>query len=95
MSEFYPSLIVQSTAGHDKGVYYHILSLDGKYAALIDGKVRKLANPKRKSIKHLLPLGEISSPAREKLKNGGTVTNREIIKSLAAYKSGRAFDEGG
>jgi hypothetical protein len=90
-----PSHIVKSLAGHDKDRIYHVLSLDNGYAALTDGKVRHLANPKRKQLKHLSFQSESDSPAARAISDGGAVSNRDIIKSLAAFKAGQVFDEGG
>ena len=53
-------LVVKSVAGHDKGKLYCVLSLENGFALLVNGKTRKMSNPKRKSIKHLevLPVSE-------------------------------------
>lgn len=46
-------MAVISLQGRDKGVYYVIAEvLDGK-ASVVDGKKRKLQNPKIKNVKHL------------------------------------------
>ena len=52
--------VVFSLSGHDKGREYVILSTDGSYALVVDGKTRKLTKPKRKSLKHLC-LGKTGS----------------------------------
>lgn len=88
MIEFLPSNIVKSLAGHDRNNYYHILLSEGEYVLLTDGKLRRLQNPKLKKKKHVEQMGGSDSPAAVKIRTGGMVTNREIIKSLAAYKSG-------
>ena len=48
-----PSDIVRSLAGRDRGKLFFVLETDGEYAALADGKVRKLKKPKRKKLKHM------------------------------------------
>lgn len=46
--------IVQSKAGRDKDDFFAVLEvLDQEYLLLVDGRRRKLANPKKKKIKHL------------------------------------------
>lgn len=46
-------LIVKAVAGRDNGKYFVILEADSKCCLIADGKSRKIAAPKRKSIKHL------------------------------------------
>ena len=46
-------MIVRSAAGRDKGRTMVILSTDGDFAMIADGKLRKLASPKKKRLKHL------------------------------------------
>lgn len=46
-------LVVKSVAGHDKDTLYCVLSLEDGFALLVNGKTKKMSNPKRKSIKHL------------------------------------------
>lgn len=46
-------LIVKAVAGRDNGKYFVILEADSKFCLIADGKSRKIAAPKRKSIKHL------------------------------------------
>lgn len=47
-----------STAGHDRGTLYLVLKEDGESVLLADGKLRKLARPKRKNRKHVMFLPE-------------------------------------
>lgn len=47
--------VVKSKAGRDKDKLYLILSIvDKNYVTVVDGKLRKLENPKKKKIKHLM-----------------------------------------
>lgn len=46
-------MIVKSAAGRDKGKFMIIISLDGDFVFIADGKERKLASPKKKRIKHI------------------------------------------
>lgn len=45
--------VVRSLKGHDEGCLYVIISTDGKYALVCDGKNKLLSNPKRKNCRHL------------------------------------------
>lgn len=50
--------IVQSKAGRDRGRFLTVVALEGEYAFLADGKVRKLSHPKKKKLKHLQGAGQ-------------------------------------
>ena len=43
-------LVVRALAGRD---IFVVLSVDGGYAEIADGKRRRLASPKRKNLRHL------------------------------------------
>ena len=44
---------VISLAGRDKDRYLVVLKLEGDYAYLADGILRRIENPKKKKLKHL------------------------------------------
>lgn len=48
--------VVKSVAGHDSGKLYCVISRDEGFALIVNGKTRKLDNPKRKKEKHLEPM---------------------------------------
>lgn len=45
--------IVQSVQGRDSGSYYVIAAVDGNKLSLVNGRERKLENPKIKNVKHV------------------------------------------
>jgi len=45
--------VVISLAGRDKGRYLVVISSEEGYVYLADGKLRSVASPKKKSIKHI------------------------------------------
>lgn len=45
--------VVKSIAGRDKDRFYAVVSADDDWMWIADGKVRKLASPKKKNKKHL------------------------------------------
>ena len=51
--ELTKGLVVRTLAGRDMGNFFVVLSVDGGYALIADGKRRKLASPKRKNLRHL------------------------------------------
>lgn len=71
-------LVVRSAAGHDKGDFFVILSLDDKYAFICDGKSRKLEKTKKKKHKHLFVTNTV-------LPEDSLKTNREIRRALSAF----------
>ena len=86
--------IVFSLAGHDKGREYVVLELDGSFAWLVDGKTRKLTNPKRKSLKHLC-LGKMGSTELADALSEGKTTDSAIRKELAIYRGEAGMTEEG
>jgi len=66
----YIGRLVLSTAGHDKGIPFCVLSEDGEYVFLADGRHRKVDSPKRKKLKHTKLISEAAY--------SGPVTNKAI-----------------
>ena len=75
--------VVRSLAGHDKGDYFIVLSMNGEYAYVADGKLRKAESPKKKKLKHLQKSSKIAVELKEKLDSGDCVENFEVRKALA------------
>lgn len=78
-----PGQLVVSTAGRDRGKFYLVLeeTLDNK-VNVVDGEIRKVANPKRKNKKHLRPYPEISSEVTHRMKAGLKITDLDVRKAL-------------
>ena len=51
--DYQPGCPARSLAGHDKDQYYVILSVDGDWVFLGDGRKRRQDNPKKKNKKHI------------------------------------------
>ena len=71
--------IAMSMAGHDKGEFFVITAVEGKYVYICNGKQRKLEKPKKKKIIHI-------QLTRTVLDIGSINTNRKLIKALAIFK---------
>lgn len=84
-----PGQLVLSKAGRDKGKKFIITAVDRKsgYAHIVDGKLRKVENPKKKKIKHLEMTKIMSKKVAEKLKEGKPLQNPEIIKEIKLLKT--------
>ncbi len=75
--------IVLSKCGRDKSRYFIVVSIDEnkEYVYLSDGDLRKMEKPKKKKIKHIVPL-HIDETLKSKLISGERVTNPEIKRHL-------------
>lgn len=73
--------IVRSKAGRDKGDFQIVLSTDGVFATLSDGKRRPLERPKLKKAMHL-------APTKTVLNEESLLTNRQIRRALREYRTG-------
>ena len=88
----YTGWIVQATAGRDKGGIFCVVGVDQDSARLLlaDGKRRKAARPKAKKLGHVKPLTgcqhEFGCPAIQKLKQGETLSDKELRRTLAAFR---------
>ena len=51
--------VVCSKLGHDKGLFYLIVRLDGDRVMVADGKYRGLSNAKAKNPVHLAPTAQV------------------------------------
>ncbi len=80
--------ICQSTQGRDKDRYYiiKIIYPDGA-VGLVDGNFKKLADPKRKNLKHLRLLPEKADAIAEKLADGRQVFDTEVYSALKIYNN--------
>ena len=77
--------VVKSKAGRDKDVIFVVTDIiDESFVLLVDGKCRKLENPKKKKIKHLSVYKSILDGVSEKLANND-INNAYIRKELAPF----------
>lgn len=76
--------LVFSKAGRDKGNPFLVVETANDYVYLVDGKMRRLDQPKKKKIKHVQPTHWISHDLVEEIKSYGKVTNADIQKEITA-----------
>ena len=86
--------VVLSLRGRDAGERFFVLSTDGEYAILCDGRVRRLEKPKRKKEKHLKKLARGEGRIADKLRAGEKVTNGEIRRALSAMETADTSEGG-
>ena len=68
-----------SKAGHDKGVLYVVISQEGEYVFLCDGRMKTPDKPKKKKVKHIQLVKEtVNDELLQKLQAGAKVYPEEI-----------------
>jgi len=78
-----------SKSGHDKGKYYVIVSvIDDKHVGVADGKIRTIASPKKKNLRHLFIMNSAISEIRRLLTGESVSSNLKLIAILDAIKAG-------
>lgn len=80
--------VVFSKAGRDAGKFFLVTEIiDDSYVSLVDGKLRMLAKPKKKKIKHLKATGDVNEKLREKLLSDKVIYDAEINSFIRNYNS--------
>ena len=77
--------VVVSTAGHDQGELFYVVSTDEQFLYLANGKDRTLDKPKRKKRKHVQKVLRSETRVVEKLIRGDKVLNSELRRDLAFH----------
>ncbi len=81
--------VVISKAGRDKGRYFIVTDvIDGDFVSISDGKLRKIENPKKKKIKHLIITDKVSNLIVKKIDNDISITNKLIKDELKRIQEG-------
>ena len=76
-----------SKAGHDKGQFYVIVGCEGDFVYLCDGRLKPLAAPKKKRLKHIqLIQRTVSEELLRKLRNHEKIMDEEIKYCLRHYE---------
>lgn len=82
--------IVLSRAGRDKDRHFVVMSVDGIFAMVCDGDLRKADKPKRKKLKHLKKTDGYSQYIKDKLLEEIKVTNTELRRAISEFEDGLA-----
>ena len=85
--------VVISTAGHDKGLYFAVVGVEGEngqYLLLADGKNRLITKPKKKKIKHCMVLPE-KDLSMNPFEDGKEPSDALIRKYLKLFLSEEAY----
>ena len=82
--------IVHSKAGRDKGNFFIVVGMSGdEYVLISDGDIRKIENPKKKKVKHLVFHDMMARDIKAKIKANIKINNGDIknsIRSLGLVK---------
>jgi ribosomal protein L14E/L6E/L27E len=79
--------LVLSKAGRDAGEVLLVVDVDDEYVKIVDGKRRKVLNPKKKKIKHIEKFLEGESlDLAIKIKSGQPVSNERVIRAIRNAK---------
>ena len=77
--------VVFSKAGRDQGHYFVIVEvIDENYVAVANGCQRKVDNPKKKKIRHLVAKPEVIEEIREKISAKKRIFDSEVRNKLDA-----------
>jgi ribosomal protein L14E/L6E/L27E len=80
--------LVKSKAGRDKGRVFLICRvLDDQFVLVCDGDLRKLNNPKKKKVKHLMVYNTVLTEFAERLQCNENLDDAYIRKLLEPYAS--------
>lgn len=86
--------IVKSRAGRDKGDVFLVYEIvDAQYVLLVDGKRRKIDNPKKKKQKHLTVYNTVLTDLSYRRDNDIKITNSFIRKLLDPFQPAQEGEE--
>ena len=77
--------VVVSTAGHDQGEMFYVVSTDDQILYLANGKDRTLDKPKRKKRRHVQKVLRSETRVAAKILSGDKVLNSELRRDLAFH----------
>ena len=85
--------LAESKAGHDKGKIYVITGGDDRYVYLADGGLRKVADPKKKSLKHVFVIHYEQERLMALIEEGREITDADAVNVIRTYNKMRSSKE--
>ncbi len=74
---------VRSKSGRDKNHVFIVIGIiDHEYVLLTDGDLRRVEKPKKKKIKHLFEINQVSEVVSEKVNDDKKLTNLMVRKEI-------------
>ena len=74
-----------SKAGHDKTKLYVIMNEDAEYVYLVDGDLKPVDKPKKKSKKHIQIINRVDETIQNKLETKQIIYNEDIKRAIKLY----------
>jgi ribosomal protein L14E/L6E/L27E len=87
MNDYQVGQIAKSRAGRDKANLFVIIDKDTEYVYLVDGKIRKVDNPKKKKFKHIEATNYIDSNIVYKINDDQKIVNADIRKAIQFFET--------
>ncbi len=77
-----PGQLVRSKAGRDKDRLFIIIGIiDDQYVTIVDGDLRRVEKPKRKKIRHLSKINQVSETLQKAISEG-ELTNPLVRREI-------------
>jgi ribosomal protein L14E/L6E/L27E len=74
---------VRSKAGRDKDRIFIVMNIaDEKYVLIADGDLRRIEKPKKKKIRHLAVMAQVSTSLKDKLSGDGKINNAFVRREI-------------
>jgi len=74
---------VRSKAGRDKDRVFIVMKvIDEKYVLIADGDLRRIEKPKKKKIRHLTVINQVSESLKDKLSGDGKINNAFVRREI-------------
>ncbi|MDH8679805.1 KOW domain-containing RNA-binding protein [Fusibacter bizertensis] len=75
---------VKSKAGRDKDSVLIVIGIfDDQHVMVVDGDLRKLNNPKKKKVKHLIKCGGVDEELQMKFETHAYINDAELRKKVS------------
>ncbi|MEW6230149.1 MAG: KOW domain-containing RNA-binding protein [Bacillota bacterium] len=81
--------VVVSIAGRDRGRRYIVTGIvDRTFVIVADGIYRRVSNPKKKNVRHLMMTRKADGRIGSKILAGAGVTDEEVREALKEFEDG-------
>jgi hypothetical protein len=84
---------IRNENGRDAGRVYAVISTDGQYLTLADGRSRRLEKPKRKKHKHVSLVSGGDEWLTQRLLSGERITNAQLRRALGEIPGKPGMEE--
>lgn len=84
-NEYSLGQVVFSKCGRDQGKPFIVVSIEEEYVYLVDGKLRKVDNPKLKKKKHIQRTTQTIEWIKQKIIEENRLTNNDVRRALEEY----------